>query len=213
MNDDEYKQDTDRNSEHTIKIEEDELGQNFDLQNNSTFETSIAKVDGVADIDDGASVNGVELSDGKVSRTVGAGAMIDFIAEDLTTSAPDVDRSGATTVLNASVRADVDTNGNKQLTIETNSDWETGTYRYVYLDALENNKSALPLQPEPWESEPAVATIRTIPMTKRMSPLKNPRNRPELLLLLGLMGVPRSTSPRPLASVKCKCRFQVEAVM
>jgi PGF-pre-PGF domain-containing protein/PGF-CTERM protein len=138
-----FKQDTYRNSDHTIKIEEDELDQNFDLQNNSTFETSIKEVEGVADVDDGASVNGVELDDGKVSRAVGTVGMIDFIAEDLTTSAPDVDRSGATTVLNASLRADVDTSGDKQLTIETNSDWETGTYRYVYVGTLENDKSAI----------------------------------------------------------------------
>ncbi|MGQ4557358.1 CARDB domain-containing protein [Halobellus sp. GM3] len=129
-------------SSHNIKVDPNELDSNFDIQNDSTFEHSIADVDGVADIEKGAGVNGIDLSDGRVSRAVGFGATIDFIAEDLNGTAPKTNRTG-NEILNASIDADVGTNGSHQLVVETKNSWEDGTYQYVYLGTLENNKSAI----------------------------------------------------------------------
>ncbi|GGI96153.1 hypothetical protein GCM10008995_02800 [Halobellus salinus] len=130
-------------SSHTIEVDSDELDSDFDIQNNSTFEHSIATVDGVADVEDGASVNGIGLADGRVSRAVGAGAMIDFIAEDLDGTAPETTAVEPKSTLNASIDADVDEDGEHTLTIETNSDWEDGTYQYVYLGTLGSDKSSI----------------------------------------------------------------------
>ena len=138
-----YNKDEFVNSQHTIGVDDpDELDSDFDIQNNSTFYHSIAEVDGVADVEPGAGVNGVDFSDGRVSRAVGFGAMIDFIAEDINGTAPETDRTGDT-ILNASMDVDVDTTADTNLTVETKSEWENGTYQYVYIGTLEDNKSAI----------------------------------------------------------------------
>ena len=137
-----YKQDTFTGSSHKIVVDSSQLDSDFDLQQDSTFRHSIARVDGVATIEDGASINGIELADGTVSRSVGAGAMIDFIAENLSTTAPTTTPEDST-VLNASIDADVSTDGDTTLEIQTKDDWETGTYRYVYLGTIESDKTAV----------------------------------------------------------------------
>jgi PGF-pre-PGF domain-containing protein len=130
-------------SRHTIVVEPDEIDDSFDIQNNSTFEHSIAEVDGVADVEEGANVNGIDLSDGRVSRAVGFGAMIDFIAEDLNGTAPETNRVRPNTTLNASLDVDVGANGEDQLTVETVENWEEGDYTFVYIGTLDDNKSAI----------------------------------------------------------------------
>lgn len=137
-----YNQDELKSSSHTLNVDSSEIDDDFDIQNNSTFDHSIASVEGVADVESGASVNGIDLSDGRVSRSVGFGTVIDFIAEDLGGTAPTTNRNGDT-ILNASLDADVDESGDHTLTIETNDTWEEGTYQYVYVGTLENNKSAI----------------------------------------------------------------------
>ena len=105
----------------------------------------INEVNGVADVDDGIEVNGIDISDGRVSRAVSLGSVVDFVAEDIEGNSPDTKPTGDVR-LDASVTADARESSDHDVTVETFGNWTPGTYRYVYVGALESNASAVTTQ-------------------------------------------------------------------
>lgn len=130
----------------TIQVSDrSEINEDFNLSEDAELFHEINEVNGVADVEDGIEVNGIDISDGRVSRAVSLGSVVDFVAEDIDGNAPGTTATNneGNVVLNASVTADAQQNRDHTVTVETADNWETGSYRYVYVGALENNASAV----------------------------------------------------------------------
>lgn len=127
----------------TIQVSDrSEINEDFNLSEDAELFHEINEVNGVADVEDGIEVNGIDISDGRVSRAVSLGSVVDFVAEDIDGNDPDTTATGDVR-LDASVTADAQRDRDHTVTVETADDWETGSYRYVYVGALENNASAV----------------------------------------------------------------------
>lgn len=133
-------------SRFTLVVPESEVDDDLNLSEDSTLEHTIGRTIGVADIEDGVRVNDIDLSDGRVSRSVDLGSVVDFVAEDLQGNPLKTERVGGNTKLYASVRATASDSPQRQLTVETFENWSAGTYRYVYIGTLESNGSAVSTQ-------------------------------------------------------------------
>jgi PGF-pre-PGF domain-containing protein len=127
-----YDKDVFEGSKFDLVVNRSALGPNFELEPNSQIEHSIKDADGVANISDGIKINGVELSNGNISRSVGLGAIIDRLGEDLETETPQTDPIGDT-VINASVTGVTNASPTTTVTVETRSDFKTGDYQYIVL--------------------------------------------------------------------------------
>lgn len=131
-----YDKDKVEDSNQQIEITDGSLGPNFDLEEDATFRHEFSEMVGVADVEDGITFNGNDLSDGELSRSVGIGSTIDFIASDLGTSSPSVESgfNGESKTLHASVDA-ITASGDSSPTIdvETTSEFAEGTYQWVYI--------------------------------------------------------------------------------
>ena len=143
-----YDKSTFEDSRVDLVIDEGELGPDFSLTDDSQLEHSIEGVSGVADIEDGIEINGEDLSDGRVARTVGLGAIIDRFAEDLGADAPVTESilgggasNSETEDINASVTA---VSGRERITtisVETDSNFSTGRYQYVVYSQLDSDET------------------------------------------------------------------------
>ena len=130
----------------TIEVSDrSEINEDFNLSEDAELFHEINEVNGVADVEDGIKVNGIDISDGRVSRAVSLGSVVDFVAEDIDGNAPDTKATNneGNIILNASVTADAQQDRDHTVTVETANNWETGSYRYVYVGALEDNASAV----------------------------------------------------------------------
>ncbi|MFB6161395.1 MAG: PGF-pre-PGF domain-containing protein [Haloferacaceae archaeon] len=125
----------------TFVVDESDIDDEFTLAD-AELEHSIGNTVGVADVDDGISVNGADLNDGRVARSVGMGTVVDVVASDLEANSPATEATGDTT-LYASVRGVASTSPQPRLTVETLGNWSAGTYRYVYVAMQEDDQSAL----------------------------------------------------------------------
>ena len=123
-----------------------EINSEFNLSEDAILEHEINEVNGVADVEDGIEVNGIDISDGRVSRSVSLGSVVDFVAEDINANPPS-DTIGTMDEgevrLDASVTAVAQERPNQIVTVETADNWTSGEYRYVYIGALESNASAV----------------------------------------------------------------------
>lgn len=120
-----------------------DIDSEFNLSEDATLEHEITEVNGVADVDNGISVNGVDISNGRVSRAVNLGTVVDFVAEDINGNPPATSEIGTNTRLDASTTAEAATTPRKSLTVDTFGNWSTGTYQYVYVGSLESNASII----------------------------------------------------------------------
>jgi PGF-CTERM protein len=121
------------------------IDENFDLSEDAVLFHEINEVNGIAEVDDGIEVNGIDISDGRVSRAVSLGSVVDFVAEDIEGNPPQTTAtdSEGTVQLDASVTADAQQDREDSVTVETFGNWTPGSYRYVYIGALESNASAV----------------------------------------------------------------------
>jgi len=141
-----YEQDVFENSRVDIVTNESKFGPNFNLSNGSQVEHSIENTTGVADIEDGIEINGVDLSDGRVARFVGMGALIDQFAADLTTNDPStdpIDQGGSsnseTEDIFASVNATSGQDRDTTVSVETFGNFSTGDYQYIVYSQLDDD--------------------------------------------------------------------------
>jgi hypothetical protein len=104
---------------------------------NVTVDHSVKSVDGVARVENGAQVMGVDLSDGTVSRSVTIASIIDFLANETNQTAPDSTATGDV-VLNASTTSVVDKPSSTTVDVGTSENWTNGTYTYVYIASTNN---------------------------------------------------------------------------
>lgn len=121
--------------------DESAIDRDLDLSEDANLEHTIQEVNGVASVDDSVRVNGIDISNGRVSRAVSLGQVVDFVAEDIngqtdTTPTGDVR-------FDASVTAEAQSTPTQTINVETKNDWEPGTYQYVYIATSENNASAV----------------------------------------------------------------------
>jgi PGF-pre-PGF domain-containing protein len=137
-----YDRNTFRKSRHRISVDRSALGPDFDLNRDSTLETSISEVVGVANVEDGVTINGEELSNGRVARGVGIPEMVDFIAEDVGTDAPKTTAIGDEK-LYASVTAVTGEDPRTTVPVETVEDWRPGVYKVVHVAKLDGNAKAV----------------------------------------------------------------------
>jgi PGF-pre-PGF domain-containing protein/PGF-CTERM protein len=123
-----------------------QVDSNFNLSTDSTLRHSIADVNGVASVDEGIEVNGIDPSDGRVSRSLALGTIVDFVAEDIQGNPPNTEEFGAKSKLDASLNATASTNADTTITVESFSNFSTGTYRFVYIGTLESDASQVTTQ-------------------------------------------------------------------
>lgn len=125
-----------------INTDRSDITRDFNISEDSRLDHSIAEVNGVASVEEGISVNGIDLSDGRVSRTLNLGAVVDFVAEDINGNPPRTNPIDPKITLNGSLNATTDADPSTQVTVETFENFSSGTYRYVYIGTLEDNASA-----------------------------------------------------------------------
>jgi len=143
-----YNKSTFDNSRIDMVVNESGFGPQFSFTQDSQLEHSIENVSGVADVEDGIEINGEDLSNGRVTRTVGLGAIIDRFAEDLGTDTPGTDpivgggaSNSETENINASVTAISGQGRQAQVSVETNDTFPTGTYQYVVYSQLDTDET------------------------------------------------------------------------
>jgi len=130
---------------------------------NVTIEHSIQSVDGVARLDAGTQVMGVDLTQRSERRSVSLQSLIDFVANESGEEAPET-VSTADTVLNASVSSVRSDDGTATVNVGTGENWTDGTYEYVYIATttdpgeFSTDKGQVTVgseaEPEPPEPEP-----------------------------------------------------------
>jgi len=145
-----YEKGTFDESRIDIVVDQSQFGPDFTLSEDSQVEHSIENVTGVADVEDGIEINGQDLSDGRVARTVGLGAIVDRIADDLGTEDPLTDplpqggsSNSETENIDASVTAVSGESRTETISVETFGNFSTGTYQYVAVSQLDTNASAM----------------------------------------------------------------------
>jgi len=127
------------------------IDSDFNLSEDAELLHEIDEVNGEANVEEGIEVNGIDISDGQVSRAISLGQVVDFVAEDLDANEPsntiNVDETGEDVRLDASVTALAERDRDETINVRAGSDdgpdWETGEYRYVYIGALDDNSSAV----------------------------------------------------------------------
>lgn len=97
-----------------------------------TVRRQIASVNGVSAVDRTRLFDTVTLNNGRVARFGSGLSTVDFVAEQLRSDDPLDETTDVTTTLDGSVTV---TQGDdaETLTVGTNANWSTGTYRYVYV--------------------------------------------------------------------------------
>ncbi|MDX1744314.1 MAG: PGF-pre-PGF domain-containing protein [Halobacteriales archaeon] len=142
-----YNDQTFRDSQITVEATTD-IDRNFDISNDAEISSNIGSVNGVANIEDGRTIRGVTLQDGKTSGSFGVLDIVDFIADNTGTSAPSV--SGGPTTLDASIhsfQADPNPSGNEKLVVDTFGNWtgvepqsQIRNYRWIYIAATNDTQ-------------------------------------------------------------------------
>lgn len=116
------------------------FGKDFSFADDSQLEHNINEVNGIARIENGTTINGDNLSDGKITAPRTPTDIVDFLTDEAGTNDQNVDDSkspsisqmdASTTVVNGeSPKADIN--------VETFSNFSEGTYRYVAVSALDD---------------------------------------------------------------------------
>jgi PGF-pre-PGF domain-containing protein/PGF-CTERM protein len=142
-----YHADTFKNSKFDVVVNENNFGNSFSASDDMQLEHSISEVNGVADVEPGTTVNGYDLSDGKVSRPVTATSVVDFLADEAGTNDPSthkIETGGASDsdfeTIDASVTVVNSKSAASTVTVETLNDFTEGEYRYVVLSTLDNDE-------------------------------------------------------------------------
>mgnify|MGYP006278351923 FL=1 len=141
-----YNASTFENSRFDVVVNDSELGNDLgtdDIQ----LEHSIGGVNGVADVAPETTVNGQNLSDGRISQPVGAANIIDFLAEEAGTDDPNthsITNGGASTseteTIDASVTVVNGENTGTSVTVETLENFSPGDYRYIVLSTPDDDE-------------------------------------------------------------------------
>jgi PAS domain S-box-containing protein/PGF-pre-PGF domain-containing protein len=146
-----YRASTMRQARFDAVVDSSEFGNDFDASEDAQLEHSIDEVNGVADVEDGTTINGNDLSDGTVQRPVSLGAIVDFIAEDAGGADPNthpITNGGASNSEFESIDASVTAvNGESPTTtvaVDTFSNYSnSATYRYVVVSTLDDDETQL----------------------------------------------------------------------
>jgi len=145
-----YNASTFENSRFDLVIDQSEIDSDFDYTTDAELEPSINGVNGVADVEDGLTLNGNDLSDGEVRRPVDASSIVDFLAEEAGTSNPQVnpieDGGESETEyeqIDASVTAINGANPVADVTVDTFANFSEGKYRYVVVSTLDDDESRI----------------------------------------------------------------------
>jgi PGF-pre-PGF domain-containing protein/PGF-CTERM protein len=130
-----------------VVVDESALGNDFSGSDDIQLEHSIEGTNGVADVEDGTTVNGQQLSDGRINRPVSVTSIIDFLAEEAGTEDPSthpITNGGAsnseTETIDASVTVVNGENADTTVTVDTFDNFSTGDYRYVVLSTLDTDE-------------------------------------------------------------------------
>lgn len=147
-----YNQDRFLNSRIDAVIDTSGLGPNFNITQDLEVEHSIKNVIGVADVEDGITINGQDLSDGQLSGSVGLQLVIERFTRDLqggdggVPKRDAIDQGGAsnsdTEDIKGSVTAIAGASQDETISVDTLSNFSTGTYQYiVYAQASDDSTS------------------------------------------------------------------------
>jgi len=144
-----YKKNMFEESRFDIVTNTSKFGPDFNASNGSQLEHSIANVEGVADVDSGITINGQDLSDGRLtaSGNLGLGAIIDRFAEDLGTNDPatdPIDPINEEAVINASVTAKSSQNVDSGIIqVDTLQEWDPGTYQWIAVSQPDDDSTSM----------------------------------------------------------------------
>ena len=143
-----YNRTTFEDARFDLVVDESELGNDFELSESAQLEHSISETNGIARVEPGTTINGNDLTDGRVSRPVGASSVLDFIADEAGTNDPNthpITAGGAsyteTETLNASMTAINGADRETEISVDTFGNFSEGEYRYVVVSTLDDNES------------------------------------------------------------------------
>ncbi|WP_178917785.1 PGF-pre-PGF domain-containing protein [Natronomonas gomsonensis] len=143
-----YDASTFEESRFEVVVDESELGPDFSASDDIQLKHSIKDVNGVADVEPGTTINGHELTDGRVSQPGSVASIIDFLADEAGTDDPNtqaikIGDPKSYQTIDASVTVVNDRSANAEVTVETNEDFSTGDYRYVVLSSPDGNEQRM----------------------------------------------------------------------
>jgi|AntDeeMinimDraft_5_1070356.scaffolds.fasta_scaffold00222_9 hypothetical protein len=128
-----YDEETYVNQRFLIELN-DNVSEDFDVDEDATFHSDVDEVNGVARLDDQVSIFGRQVGDGRVTGSAGLGFIFDFAGEQAGTDMPGVeDGSADTVVLDASTTMVSGSSADRTVEVETYKNWSTGEYRWVYV--------------------------------------------------------------------------------
>ncbi|MBX0297752.1 PGF-CTERM sorting domain-containing protein [Haloarcula nitratireducens] len=145
-----YEKETFEESRFDSVVDTDKLGNDFSQSENLEVEHSISHVNGVANVEDGTTLNQNALSEGEVARQVEFGSIIDFIANDLngeTVRTDNITAGGEDNndyeELDASLTVVNGENPTTDVTVDTFKNFSKGKYQYVVISMQDDNDSQL----------------------------------------------------------------------
>ena len=106
-------------------------------------EHNIQKFSGIARVEDGTTLNGNDLSDGKVQQPVTPSSAIDFFATELGVNTPNSDASKSPLISRMDASATVLNGESSSATVyvDTHENFSKGTYQYIAVSALDDAES------------------------------------------------------------------------
>jgi hypothetical protein len=119
------------------------LNSDFDYATDSQLEHNIQKFNGIARVEDGTTLNGNDLSDGKVQQPVTPSSAIDFFATELGVNTPNSDASKNPEISRMDASATVLNGKSSSATVhvDTHANFSEGTYQYIAVSALDDAES------------------------------------------------------------------------
>jgi len=144
-----YKESTFRESRFDVVVNGGNLGTDFSASDDMQLEHSINEINGVANVEDGTTINGYDLSDGRVARPVTATSIVDFLADEAGTEDPNThpieeggEDSSSFETIDASVTVVNDRPAETTVTVEK-KDFSSGEYRFVVLSTPDSDEQTM----------------------------------------------------------------------
>jgi len=145
-----YEKSTFEDARFDLVVDSSQFGGDFSFTDDAQLEHSINEVNGVARVEDGATLNQNDLADGKISRPVTAGSAIDFFADEAGIDDPSTDpitAGGSDNSkyerIDASVTAVNGENADTTVSVDTFNNFSSTKYQYIVVSALDDNESRM----------------------------------------------------------------------
>lgn len=126
-------------NQYVLAAATDDIDDEFDLETDTQLESSLAGVNGVAEVADDVDRLGVDVDDRRIARSAGVGSILDILADRADTDLPGVRTTGSAQ-LDGSVTITDGSPGDTRVDVDTFENWTQGNYRWITLAVGENSR-------------------------------------------------------------------------